>query len=49
MGDLNKIQYEISEAMLEESAKNADMLLVDDLLKPYLCSGVGSINGWVCR
>ena len=33
----------------EESAKNADMLLVDDLLKPYLCSGVGSINGWVFR
>lgn len=32
-----------------EIGKNADMILVEDLIKPYLCSGVGNINGWVCK
>ena len=42
----NITNYEIVD---ENSAEKPDMLLVDDLLKPYLCSGVGSINGWVCK
>ena len=33
----------------EESAKNADMLLVDDLLKPFLCGGFGAISARVCK
>lgn len=33
----------------EEKGKSSEMLFIDDLLKPYLCSGVGSINGWVCK
>lgn len=33
----------------QEQAKSADMQLIEDMLKPYLCSGVGNINGWVCK
>ena len=33
----------------QEKGKHADMQRVESLLKPYLCSGVGSINGWVCK
>ena len=32
-----------------ETAKSADMQLIEDMIKPYLCSGVGGINGWVCK
>lgn len=32
-----------------ETGKSADMKLIDDLLKSFLCGGVGSINGWVCK
>ena len=32
-----------------ETGKSADMKLIDDLLKPFLCGGVGSINAWVCK
>lgn len=33
----------------QEKGKHADMQRVDALLKPFLCGGVGSINGWVCK
>lgn len=33
----------------QELGKQADMQRVDNLLKPFLCGGVGSINGWVCK
>lgn len=33
----------------QEVGKSAEMQLIDDMLKPYLCSGVGGINGWVCK
>lgn len=33
----------------QEQGKSADMQRIDNLLKPYLCSGVGNINGWVCK
>lgn len=36
-------------AVGQEKGKYADMQRVESLLKPYLCSGVGSINGWVCK
>lgn len=36
-------------AVGQENGKHADMQRVESLLKPYLCSGVGSINGWVCK
>ena len=36
-------------AVGQEKGKHADMQRVESLLKPYLCSGVGSINGWVCK
>ena len=32
-----------------ETGKSADIQLIDDLLKPLLCGGVGSINAWVCK
>ena len=42
---------EVQKKYLEgsEKGKSADMKLIDDLLKPFLCSGVGSINAWVCK
>lgn len=33
----------------QEVGKSSEMLFIDDLLKPFLCGGVGSINGWVCK
>ena len=36
-------------AVGQEKGKSSEMQFIDDLLKPYLCSGVGSINGWVCK
>lgn len=33
----------------EEKGKSAEMLFIDDLLKPYLCSGAGLINTVVCK
>ena len=36
-------------AVGQEKGKHADMQRVESLLKPYLCSGIGSINGWVCK
>lgn len=33
----------------EEKGKSSEMLFIDDLLKPFLCGGVGKINGWVCK
>lgn len=32
-----------------EIGKSSEMQFIDDLLKPFLCSGVGKINGWVCK
>lgn len=32
-----------------EKGKSAEMLFIDDLLKPYLCSGAGLINTVVCK
>lgn len=33
----------------QETGKQADMQRVEMLIKPFLCGGVGSINGWVCK
>ena len=33
----------------QEKGKTADMQRVDALLKPFLCGGVGKINGLVCK
>lgn len=33
----------------QEVGKSSEMQFIDDLLKPFLCSGVGKINGWVCK
>lgn len=33
----------------QEKGKSSEMLFIDDLLKPFLCGGVGKINGWVCK
>lgn len=33
----------------QEIGKSSEMLFIDDLLKPFLCGGVGAINGWVCK
>lgn len=33
----------------QEVGKSSEMLFIDDLLKPFLCGGVGAINGWVCK
>lgn len=33
----------------QEVGKLSEMQFIDDLLKPFLCSGVGKINGWVCK
>lgn len=33
----------------QEIGRSSDMQFIDDLLKPFLCGGVGSINGWVCK
>lgn len=33
----------------QEKGKSSEMQFIDDLLKPFLCGGVGSINGWVCK
>lgn len=33
----------------QEVGKSSEMQFIDDLLKPFLCGGVGNINGWVCK
>lgn len=33
----------------QEVGKSSEMQFIDDLLKPFLCSGVSKINGWVCK
>lgn len=33
----------------QEGGISSEMLFINDLLKPFLCGGVGSINGWVCK
>ena len=33
----------------QEKGKSSEMQFIDDLLKPFLCGGVGKINGWVCK
>ena len=33
----------------QEAGKSSEMQFIDDLLKPFLCSGVSKINGWVCK
>ena len=33
----------------KEVGKSSEMQFIDDLLKPFLCNGVGKINGWVCK
>lgn len=33
----------------QEIGKSSDMQFIDDILKPFLCGGVGNINGWVCK
>lgn len=32
-----------------EKGKSADMKLIDDLLKPFLCGGFGAISARVCK
>lgn len=36
-------------AVGQETGKQADMLRVEAIIKLFLCSGVGNINGWVCK
>ncbi len=31
-----------------ETGKSADMMFIDDLLRPFLCKG-GAVNTWVCK
>lgn len=31
-----------------ETGKSAEMMFIDDLLRPFLCKG-GAINTWVCK
>lgn len=31
-----------------ETGKSAEMMFIDDLLRPFLCKG-GSVNTWVCK
>lgn len=31
-----------------EQGKSAEMMFIDDLLRPFLCKG-GAINTWVCK
>lgn len=33
----------------QEKGKSADMQFIEDLLKNYLCGGVGAINAWVVK
>lgn len=33
----------------QEKGKSSEMQFINDLLKPFLCGGVGPINGWVCK
>lgn len=33
----------------KEQAKSADILFIEDIIKPFLCGGVGKINGRVCK
>ena len=33
----------------QEVGKSSEMQFIDDLLKPFLCGGVGAINARVCR
>ena len=45
--DTVEVQKEYAEG--QEVGKSSEMLFIDDLLKPFLCGGVGKINGWVCK
>ena len=31
-----------------EAGKSAEMMFIDDLLRPFLCKG-GAVNTWVCK
>ena len=31
-----------------ETGKSAEMMFIDDLLRPFLCKG-GAVNTWVCK
>ena len=33
----------------QEQGKSSEMQFIDDLIKPFLCSGVGNINARVCK
>ena len=45
--DTVEVQKEYAEG--QEVGKSSEMLFIDDLLKPFLCGGVGKISGWVCK
>ena len=32
-----------------EQGKSSEMQFIEDLIKPFLCGGAGSINAWVCK
>ena len=33
----------------QEQGKSSEMQFIEDLIKPFLCGGVGSVNAWVCK
>lgn len=45
--DAVEVQKKYAEG--QEKGKSADMQFIEDLLKNYLCGGVGAINAWVCK
>jgi hypothetical protein len=32
----------------QETGKSAEMMFIDDILRPFLCKG-GAVNTWVCK
>lgn len=45
--DTVEVQKKYAEG--QEKGKSADMQFIEDLLKNYLCGGVGAINAWVVK
>lgn len=45
--DTVQVQKKYAEG--QEKGKSADMQFIEDLLKNYLCGGIGAINAWVVK
>ena len=45
--DTVEVQKKYAEG--QETGKSSDMQFIEDLLKNYLCGGVGAINAWVVK